>query len=127
MNTLTEDKAPAAPANGAQRVAYVTPVANILETAEGYLLEAEMPGVSKEGLEVTIEGGELTIVGHRAEADVAGRALYRESRAVDYRRVFDLDPGIDTGKISAKMDQGILTLTLPKAERVKPRRIEVTE
>ncbi len=53
--------------------------------------------------------------------------VYRESRPLDYRRVFDLDPSIDTGRITAKMEQGILTLTLPKAEQVKPRRIQVTD
>ena len=51
--------------------------------------------------------------------------LYRESRAANYRRVFELDPAIDTSKISAEVRQGLLTLTLPKAERVKPRKIEI--
>jgi HSP20 family protein len=49
-------------------------------------------------------------------------ALWREN----FRRVFELDPSIDTNKISAKMDPGILTLTLPKAEHVKPRKITVS-
>jgi len=44
----------------------------------------------------------------------------------DFRRVFELDPALDTARIKARMDQGVLTLDLPKAERVKPRRIEVT-
>ena len=105
----------------------MTPVANILETGDGYILEAEMPGVGKDGLEVTVENGELAIVGRRADRDLPGEALYRESRPLDFRRVFDLDPSIDTAKITAKMEQGILTLTLPKAEQVKPRRIEVTD
>jgi HSP20 family protein len=56
---------------------------------------------------------------------VPGEPLFRESRDVDFRRVFELNPAIDTGKISARMDQGILTLTLPKSERVKPRKISV--
>ena len=49
----------------------------------------------------------------------------RESRVADFRRVFELDPAIDTSKINAKMDQGVLTLTLPKSEKVKPRKIKV--
>ena len=106
---------------------YMTPVANILETDDGYVLEAEMPGVGKEGLEVTVENGELILVGRRSDKDLPGEALYRESRPLDFRRVFDLDPSIDAGKITAKMEQGILTLTLPKAEEVKPRRIQVTD
>ena len=106
---------------------YVTPVANILETSDGYLLEVEMPGVAKDGIEVTVENGELVLVGRRGDKETPGTTLYRESRMLDYRRVFDLDPSIDTGKIMAKMEQGILSLTLPKAEEVKPRRIQVTD
>jgi len=86
-----------------------------------------MPGVAKDGMEVTVENGELVIVGRRGDKDLPGTAIYRESRQLDYRRVFDLDPSIDTGKITAKMEQGILTLSLPKAEQVKPRRITVTD
>ena len=127
MNTLQTNQRPATTNGGTQRVTYVTPVANILETADGYVLEAEMPGVKKEGLEVTVENGELVIVGRRGDREQAGTAVYRESRSLDYRRVFDLDPSIDTTRVTAKIDQGILTLTLPKAEEVKPRRIEVTD
>jgi HSP20 family protein len=111
--------------NGANRVNYLTPLANILETKEGYVLEAEMPGVNKDGLEITVENGELTIVGRRVAGENRGRELYRESRTVDFRRAFELDPSIDTAKITAKIDQGILTLHLPKAEAVKPRKIAV--
>lgn len=106
-------------------VEFVTPEVNIFETAEGYILEAEMPGVSKEGLEITLEGTEITIIGHRHHEPVPGEALFRESYPADFRRVFELDPAIDTSRISARMDQGVLTLTLPKAEKVKPRRISV--
>ncbi len=126
--TLTKPDAQSAVANGtngANRVTYLTPLANILETKDGYVLEAEMPGVNKDGLEVTVENGQLTIVGHRASAEVRGREVSRESRTSDYRRAFELDPAIDTTKITAKIDQGVLTLHLPKAEAVKPRKITV--
>jgi HSP20 family protein len=113
------------PANGSSRVNYLTPLANILETNDGYLLEAEMPGVGKEGLDITVENGELTIVGHRLPMQSRGREVYRESRAVDYRRTFELDPSIDTAKVTAHIDQGVLKLHLPKAESVKPRKITV--
>jgi HSP20 family protein len=86
-----------------------------------------MPGVSKEGLEVTIENGELVLVGRRTDQTFPGTLVYRESRPADFRRVFDLDPSIDTSKITARMEHGVLTLTLPKAEEVKPRRIQVTD
>jgi len=104
---------------------FVSPEVNIFETKDGYVLEAEMPGVNKEGLEITLEGNEITIVGHRESQPLPGTALFRESPVSDYRRVFELDPAIDTGKISASMDQGVLTLTLPKSEKVKPRKITV--
>jgi len=106
---------------------YLTPLANILETQEGYVLEAEMPGVSKDGLEVTVENGQLTLLGRRTPPATQGKAVYRESRDVSYRRVFELDPSIDASRISARIDQGVLRLTLPKAESLKPRKIAVTD
>jgi len=86
-----------------------------------------MPGVKKDGLEVTVTGNELTIVGHRSDPAPQGEPVYRESRTINYRRVFDLDPSIDTSKITAKIDQGVATLTLPKTEKVKPRKIAIAE
>jgi len=105
---------------------YLYPPVNITETGDSFVLEAEMPGVNKEGLEITLEGNELTIVGRRGAETVHAQLVYRESRPFDYRRVFEIDPAIDSSKISARMDQGVLYLTLPKAEKVKPRKIEVT-
>lgn len=107
-------------------VTFVTPEVNIFENKEGYILEAEMPGVSKDGLEITLEGNEITIIGHRSAETIKAEALYRESRPADYRRVFELDPAIDTAKISAAMEQGVLTLHLPKTEKVKPRKITIS-
>jgi HSP20 family protein len=104
---------------------FVVPEVNIFETKDGYILEAEMPGVNKDGLEITVEGNEITIVGRRQTENLTGQPLFRESRELDYRRVFELDPAIDTAKVSAKIEQGVLTLTLPKSERVKPRKITV--
>jgi HSP20 family protein len=108
-----------------QERAYASPEVNIFETKDGYVLEAEMPGVCKESLEIMLEGNEMTIVGHRKNETVPGEPLFRERTLVDFRRVFELDPAIDTAKITARMDQGVLTLTLPKSEKVKPRRITV--
>jgi HSP20 family protein len=120
----------AEPKAAAERTEYqefVTPVVNIFETKDGYALEAEMPGVNKDGLEITLEGNEITILGRRAAEPNAGEVLFRERSVADYRRVFELDPAIDTSKISAKMEQGMLLLTLPKSERVKPRKITVSD
>jgi len=121
-----DNKTVPAAQNGANRVSYVTPLANILETKDGYVLEAEMPGVGKDGLEITVENGQLTILGHRKGYATSGSTLYRESREHAFRRVFEIDPSIDAARIAAKIEQGVLTLTLPKAEAVKPRKISVS-
>jgi HSP20 family protein len=84
-----------------------------------------MPGVDKSGLEITVDNGELTIVRHRRTEGNSGEPVYREIRHNDFRRVYELDPAIDTTRIAARIDQGVLTLTLPKAESVKPRKIVV--
>jgi len=106
---------------------WFTPEVNIFETKDGYVLEGDMPGVNKDGLEITLESNMLTIVGRRNEPDFGGNPVYRESKAGHFRRVFELDPAIDTSKISAKMEQGILKLHLSKADKVKPRKIQVTD
>jgi HSP20 family protein len=108
-----------------QRVEYFTPLVNLHQDADGYSLEVEMPGVSKQGVEITVEDGKLIIGGHRAPGGEFGRAVYRERRAGEYRRVFDLDPSIDGSRISASMEQGLLKVHLPKSEAVKPRKITV--
>jgi HSP20 family protein len=106
---------------------YVSPRVNINETKDGYLLEAEMPGVNKDGLELSLEGNELTLVGRRHDESEGLELVYRESTNRDYRRAFVLDPTIDTAKIDAKVENGVLRLHLPKAEQVKPRRIAITD
>jgi HSP20 family protein len=105
---------------------FVTPPASIRETADGYTLELEMPGVNKDGLEISIEKNELSIIGRRSSTTPQGTLLHRESRPHNYRRSFEIDPSIETDKIVARMNQGVVTLTLPKAEQVKPRRITVS-
>ena len=114
--------------NAVQRRAeqFVTPVTSVVEDGDAYLLKVEMPGVNKEGLEISVENNELTITGRRDLAQIEGTLIHRESRTEDFRRVFELDPSIDTSKISARINQGFLTLTLPKAEQVKPRKIAVS-
>src|SRR6476646_4319270 len=104
---------------------YLTPAADVESTKEGSTIHAEMPGVGKAGLEITVDNGELTILGRRQSEQPAGEPVYREIRHLDYRRVYELDPTIDVTKIAARIEQGVLTLTLPKAESVKPRKITV--
>jgi HSP20 family protein len=106
---------------------YVSPEVNIYETPDGYVLEAEMPGVNKTGLDIAVEANTLIIQGRRSQVDLKADLLYRESGSEDYRRVFELDPAIDTARIEAKLEQGVLTVRLPKSERAKPRKVTVTD
>ncbi len=127
MKTALETKPVGGPPQAARPVRrFATPEVNIFEAADGWTLQAEMPGVNQSGLKVTLEAHELTIIGHKSVEQPAAEPLWRESLQADYRRVFELDPSVDAAKISAHIEQGVLTLHLPKAERVKPRRIEVT-
>ena len=105
---------------------FVAPPASVSEAGDGYTLEIEMPGVNKQGLDISVENNELTIVGRRSWSPVEGMPIHRESRPENFRRTFELDPSIDANKISAKIDQGLVSLTLPKAEHVKPRSITVS-
>jgi HSP20 family protein len=123
MNTLTREKGEGDLAPTEQ---FVVPPASVIEAGEGYSLEVEMPGVSKDGLEISVENNELTIVGRRSAPAVEGTLIHHESRPENFRRTFELDPSIDANKIGAKVEQGLVTLTLPKAEHVKPRKITVS-
>src|SRR5215469_17117452 len=123
MNTLTRETLKS---DRGQAEPFITPPASVAEIADGYMLEIEMPGVKKEGLEISVENNELTIIGRRSLPTAEGTLIHRESRPENFRRMFELDPSIDANKISAKIDQGLVTLTLPKAEQVKPRKITVS-
>jgi len=126
MNAITKKTEAAVATTPAEpERSYSAPDVNIYESEHGYTLEADMPGVSKRDLEVTLENNTLTIVGHRAEHMPNVSVLYRETQPASFRRVFELDPTIDHTNIRAEMVQGVLTLTLPKAEHVKPKRIAV--
>lgn len=114
---------PAAP----QAREYVRPRASLATGSNGYVLRIEMPGVSSEGLDVSVENYELTVHGRRNGSTLSGTPIYTESHGADYRRVFELDPSLDTNKIEAKLEQGVLTLTLQKAEDRKPRKIQVQD
>ena len=124
MNTLVRENRSS---NGDRQATEqsIAPAATVLENTDGYTLQVEMPGVSKENLEMWVEKNELTILGRRSTPSAHGTPIHQESRSENFRRSFELDPSIDAGKISAKIEQGVVTLTLPKAEQVKPRKIAV--
>jgi HSP20 family protein len=123
MNTLTRENRDG---DRAQAEQFVAPPASVIEAGDGYILELEMPGVNKDGLDISVENNELTIIGRRLFPAVEGTLIHHESRPENFRRTFDLDPSIDANQISAKIDQGLVKLTLPKAEHVKPRKITVS-
>ncbi len=122
MNQLTNTEQP----EKALRQATITPPVTVRQRKEGtYVLEVEMPGVAKDKVEVSVEGNELTVVGTRDYPEISGVALHREIRRGEFRRTFEMDAAIDTNRIRAQMDNGLLRVELPLAEAVKPRRIEV--
>jgi HSP20 family protein len=123
MNTLTRETRES---DRSQAEQFITPPASVREIGDGYMLEIEMPGVKKDSLEISVENNELTVIGRRSLPAVEGMPIHRESRPENFRRMFEIDPSIDAGKISAKIDQGLVTLTLAKAEHVKPRKITVS-
>ncbi len=126
MNTLVRENRNGVSNGERASEQFICPAATVLENADGYSLDVEMPGVSKESLEMWVENNELTVLGRRSIAAVEGTLLHRESRPENFRRTFELDPSIDAEKISAKIEHGVVSLTLPKAEQVKPRKIAVS-
>lgn len=102
------------------------PAVNIFEDAHGITLEADMPGVSKERLQLQVERDQLVI-----EGDVgltmpeAMEALYADIRATRYSRAFALSRELDTEQLDASLNNGVLRLRIPKRAEVRPRKIEV--
>lgn len=107
---------------GYQTAAY--PV-DIREDDNNIIVEAEMPGFKNEEIEVTMEQGVLTINGSRKEEEKKGDKHLTERRFTRVTRSFRLPTPVDEGKVDAHLEHGVLTLTLPKREEVKPRRIQV--
>jgi len=104
---------------------FVVPPVNICETEEEIILDAEMPGVDKSRLDVSVNGDELIITGRRSKEEGGGSLVWQEIPSSSYRRVFSLGDHINRNRIQAAFNNGILTLRLGKAEDLKPRKIEV--
>lgn len=103
---------------------HITPPVDIYETHDGLVVLADLPGVPKHGLDVRVEGDMLTIQG-RPMMEARGDEVYREYAMKDFFRQFELTDAVDQDRINANLQHGVLTLTLPKAEKAKPRRIAV--
>ena len=113
--------------NDNNREFYLSPVTDILETGEEYTLRMEMPGVTRDNLEVTVHDDELEIRGTVTNDVPAEKKLkYAEYSLHNYRRVFRIGEDINRDALKATLENGVLTLTMAKAEKVKPRRIEIT-
>ncbi len=108
-----------------EEVRRIVPLVDIYETDNDVVLVADVPGVTKEGLTLDVDKDELTISGAFAEHNGGGKRLIEEFVYGEYRRTFTLGDIVDREKIAAKLEDGILTLTLPKIERVKPRKIAI--
>jgi len=104
---------------------FMAPRVNIIEREDAVVLEAELPGVAKDGVNLEFKDGELILIGKRRAANGEGRAHIQERSRADFRRVFALSRSIDTQRIDANMKDGVLTVTLNKIDAVKPRRIAV--
>jgi HSP20 family protein len=103
---------------------YIRPAVNIIETEEGLVLTADIPGASKESLDVNVEKGVLTISAP-AHHTIPGTSIYKEFELANYYRQFSIPESLDHGKAKAEYVNGILTLRVPEAETAKPKRIAV--
>ena len=102
------------------------PEVDIAESEEGLTLYADMPGVTKDKLDIDVREGVLTITGTVENERSNLRLVYGEYEIGGFQRRFTLGEKIDQEKIAAKLENGVLKLTLPQAEAHKPRKITIT-
>ncbi|MGQ9844213.1 MAG: Hsp20/alpha crystallin family protein [Spirochaetota bacterium] len=104
----------------------IVPSVDIYETDNEYVLKADMPGVPKENVEITFNNNELEINGKIDEVYTSNNNLtYREFTLCNYNRKFLVSDKINVEGINASLENGVLTVTLPKREEAKPKRIEI--
>ena len=102
----------------------VRPAVDVFHGDDAYLLVADLPGVVQADLEVKLEDKSLTIVGTRSQ-NVTGEEVFTEVLPAEFRRTFALPTDVDPAAITARLEAGVLSLTLPRDDRTKPRRIDV--
>jgi HSP20 family protein len=104
----------------------IRPPVDIWEDKDGITLCADMPGVSRDHLNVRIDGNNLVVEGQvQLELSEKAEALYADVRSSLYRRSFALSGELETGKIAASLKDGVLTVRIPKRAELRPRKIEV--
>ena len=104
---------------------FLVPPVDIYETPEGLTVVADMPGVTKEDLDLQVEHDVLTIRGRISRKLPDNLAWQEYDLAGAYFRQFQLDDKVDRERIGAELRHGVLTLRLPKVEQARPRRIDV--
>jgi len=103
------------------------PAINVWEHDDTVFAEAELPGLTTEDVNISVVGNELKLDGKRNEADVEGGSYHRRERGWGaFSRTLKLPYDVETGKVEAALRDGVLLITLPKAQAAKPRKIEVT-
>ena len=103
--------------NGSEAAVARAPALDVVETESGYAVKLDMPGVAKEDVKIAVEGRQVTVQAEttRQEEKKDGeRLLYRERAASRYSRTFTLPVEVDQGEAAARLEHGVLTLTLPK-------------
>lgn len=114
------------PTEAAGSMATLMPPVDVIEDSTGITLFADLPGVSKDKLDLHVEGDTLSIEGDvQVDLPKDMEASYAEVSLSRYRRVFTLSKELDPTKVSAELTNGVLKLRIPKAEHAKPRRIEI--
>lgn len=102
----------------------VTPVADIYETADNFTIKLDMPGVTKESLQVTVESGRLAAKGEAGgRHQEGGTLLFNEIGRKIYGREFNLGEGVDHNNIQAQLEDGVLIITVPKSDAIKAHEI----
>ncbi len=117
-----------APTRVVEEAGDLVPAMDVAETEHGYVITAEMPGVKKEDINITLENGVLSIAGESREEKEEkdnGRVIRQERRYGKYVRSLRLGTEVDDQQIKAAYKDGILEITVPKAEAVKPKKIAV--
>ena len=103
------------------------PAVDIFENGDSITLLADLPGVTDNGLSLEVDDKTLTIQGDIAlEMPDDIESLYADVRSTHYQRAFTLSSELDTTKINASLKNGLLTVTIPKREEVRPRKIEIS-
>ena len=112
--------------SGEDQEAFLVPAHDLKEASDAFGLEVFVPGVTKDAVELNVDKGELVITARRRwKASEGWTELFRETADANYRLRLDLNDAVDVDKIGAELEQGVLRVTLPKADAVKPRKIDI--